>query len=137
MSNELRDDDLRRELTALSRELDAFRVGPPPRALLEQTFARAAQELRAQLAARRVPVGFRRELIKIALAAAPPLAVVLAWNAYLLPRLAGVLDQWLPAPLANGFAFAYAGGALIWLGLAAGFIPIAAHQRARLRAQEA
>jgi hypothetical protein len=135
--SELRDDDLQRELTALSRQLDDFRVAAPPRALLEQTLARATQELRAQLAARRLPVGFRRELLRIAVAATPPLAVVLAWNAYLLPRLAGVLDQWLPAAVANGLAFAYAGGALAWLGLAAGFLPIAAHQRARLRALEA
>jgi hypothetical protein len=135
--SELRDDDLKRELTALSRELDGFRVGAPPRALLERTLARATQELRAQLAARRVPVGFRRELLKIAIAAAPPLALVLGWNAYLLPRLAGVLDQWLPAQLANGLAFAYTGGALLWLALAAGSLPIAAHQRARLRAREA
>ena len=137
MNDELRDDDLQRELTALSRELDAFRPSAPPRALFERTLARATRELRTQIAARRVPVGFRRELARIAIAALPPLAVVLAWNAYLLPRLASVLDQWLPAPIANGLAFAYAGGALVWLGLAAGFIPIAAHQRARLRAREA
>jgi len=43
----------------------------------------------------------------------------------------------LPTPIANGLAFAYAGGALVWLTLAAGFLPIAAHQRARLRAREA
>jgi hypothetical protein len=135
--SELRDDELQRELTALSRQLDSFRAPTPPRALLEQTLARATQELRAQVAARRLPVGFRRELLRIAVAATPPLAVVLGWNAYLLPRLAGVLDQWLPAPIANGLAFAYASGALVWLGLAAGFLPIAAHQRARLRALEA
>ena len=135
--SELRDDELQRELTALSRQLDSFRAPPPPRSLFEQTLARATQELRTQMAARRLPVGFRRELLRIAVAATPPLAVVLAWNAYLLPRLAGVLDQWLPAPVANGLAFAYAGGALVWLTLAAGFLPIAAHQRARLRAREA
>lgn len=135
--SEPRGDDLQRELTALSRELDAFRVGAPPRALLEVTLARATLELRAQVAARRLPTGFRRELFRIAIAAAPPLAVVLAWNAYLLPRLAGVLDQWLPAPLANGLAFGYAGGALVWLALAAGLLPIAANHRARLRAREA
>jgi hypothetical protein len=135
--SELRDDELRRELTALSRQLDRFRVGAPPRALLETTLARATQELRAQVAARRLPAGFRRELLRIAIAAAPPLAIVLAWNAYLLPRLAGALDQWLPAPIANGLAFAYAGGALVWLALAAGLLPIAANHRARLRAREA
>lgn len=135
--SEPRDDELRRELNALSRELDGFRVGAPPPALLARTLERATLELRARVAARRVPAGFRRELLKIAVAAAPPLAVVLAWNAYLLPRLAGILDQWLPAPIASGLAFAYASGALVWLTLAAGFLPIAAHQRARLRAREA
>jgi hypothetical protein len=132
-----RDFDLERELTALSRQLDAFRVGGPPRALVEATLARAKRELREQVAARRVPAGFRTELAKIAVVAAPPLALVVAWNAYFLPRLAGYLDAWLPLPIANGLAFAYAGGALVWLALAAGFLPIAAHQRARVRAREA
>jgi hypothetical protein len=135
--SERRDDELERELNALARELDGFRVGPPPRALLEQTLARAKQELRARVAERRLPLGFRRELARIAALAAPPLALVLAWNAYLLPRLPGVLDHWLPTPLANGLAFAYAGGALVCLALAAGFLPIAAHHGARLRAREA
>ncbi len=135
--SELRDDDLRRELTALSRALDEFRVGAPPRALLDTTLASARRELRVQVAARRLPVGFRRELARIALAATPPLAIVLAWNAFFLPRLAGYLGHLLPTPIANGLAFAYAGGALVWLTLAAGFLPIAAHQRARLRAREA
>jgi len=135
--SELRDDELERELTALSRDLDAFRVGLPPRALIDATLARAKRELREQVAARRLPIGFRRELAKIAIAAAPPLAMVLAWNAFFLPRLAGYLGAWLPAPIANGLAFAYAGGALVWLTLATGFLPIAAHQRARLRAREA
>jgi uncharacterized membrane protein (DUF485 family) len=135
--SELRDDDLQRELTALSRELDTFRVGAPPRALLETTLARATRELREQVAARRLPAGFRRELARVALVAAPPLAIVLAWNAFFLPRLAGYLDAWLPAPIANGIAFGYAGAALVWLALAAGFLPIAAHHRARRRAREA
>ena len=136
--SESHDDELQRELNALSRELDGFRVGAPPRALLEQTLARAKRELRAQSGAeRRLPVGFRRELARIAVLATPPLALVLAWNAYLLPRLPGVLERWLPTPLANGIAFAYAGGALLCLALAAGSLPIAAHQRARLRAREA
>jgi hypothetical protein len=135
--SELRDDDLQRELTALSRELDSFRVGPPPRALVEATLRHATRELRAQLASRRLPVGFRRELAKLAIVAAPPLVMVLAWNAFLLPRLARVLSEWLPAPLAASLAFAYAAGALAWLGLTAGLLPIAAHQRARLRAREA
>jgi hypothetical protein len=135
--SELRDDELQRELTGLSRELDAFRLGPPPRALFEATLARATRELREQVAARRLPVGFRRELARIAIAAAPPLAIVLAWNAFFLPRLAGYLGAWLPAPIANGIAFGYAGGALVWLALAAGLMPIAANHRARLRAREA
>jgi hypothetical protein len=133
----LPDDELERELNALARELDGFRVGAPPRALLERTLADARRELRARVAERRVPAGFRRELAKVAVLAAPALALVLAWNAYLLPRLPGVLDHWLPTPLANGLAFAYAGGALVCLALAAGCLPIAAHQRARLRAREA
>lgn len=135
--SELRDDELERELTSLSRALDEFRVGQPPRALLEATLARAKRELREQVAARSVAVGFRRELARVALAASPPLAIVLAWNAFFLPRLSGYLDQLLPTPIANGLAFGYAGGALVWLALAAGFLPIAAHQRARLRAREA
>jgi len=135
--SDTRDDEITRELRALSRELDAFRVPPPSRALLETTLARAKQELRAQVAARRVPIGFRRELAKLLFAAAPPLAVVLAWNAYFLPRLAGYLDTLLPSPVAHWLALAYSGGALAWLALAGGLIPIAAHQRARLRASEA
>lgn len=135
--SERRDDELERELTALSRELDGFRVGPPPRALLDATLARAKRELREQIAARSLPIGFRRELAKIALAAAPPLAIVLAWNAFLLPRLAGYLDHLLPAPVAHGFALAYAAAALLGLAGAAGFLPFAAHQRARLRTREA
>ena len=135
--SELRDDELERELTSLARALDEFRVGQPPRALLEATLAHAKRELREQVAARSVAVGFRRELARVALAASPPLAIVLAWNAFFLPRLSGYLDQLLPTSIANGLAFSYAGGALVWLALAAGFLPIAAHQRARLRAREA
>ncbi|HEY8121390.1 MAG TPA: hypothetical protein VII78_08735 [Myxococcota bacterium] len=135
--SERRHDDLDLELTDLSRALDEFRVGAPPRALLDTTLARAKRELREQVALRRLPVGFRRELLKIAIAAAPPLALVIAWNAFLLPRLAGVLDQLMPTPIANGLAFGYAGCALVWLTLAAGCLPIAANQRARARAREA
>jgi hypothetical protein len=135
--SELRDDELDRELNALARNLDGFRVGAPPRALVEETLRRATLELRAQLAARRLPAGFRRELAKLAIAALPPLAVVIAWNAYFLPRLASTLDAWLPAPLAHALALAYAGGALLGLAIAAGVLPIAAHQRARLRVREA
>ena len=36
-----RDLDLERELRALSRELDAFRVGAPPRALIEAIYDEA------------------------------------------------------------------------------------------------
>jgi hypothetical protein len=132
-----RDDELNRELNALSRALDEFRVGAPPPALVDATLARAKRELHARIEARRVPAGYRRELARIAIAAAPPLLIVLAWNAFLLPRLADLLDRFLPAPLAAALAFAYAGGALLCLSLAAGSLPIAAHQRARLRAREA
>jgi hypothetical protein len=130
-------DELERELSALARELDGFRVGAPPRALLEQTLARAKRELRARVAERRLPAGFRRELARVAALAAPALALVVAWNVYALPRLPGLLDHWLPTPLANGLALGYAGAALVCLALAAGFLPIAAHQRARWRAREA
>ena len=135
--SDLRDDETLRELRGLSRELDAFRAPPPPRALIEATLARAKRELRAQIAARTVPVGFRRELAKTLIIALPPLCVVLAWNAYFLPRLAGVLESWLPAPAAAGIAFAYAIGAFAWLALTAGSLPIVALQRARLRTREA
>lgn len=135
--SDLRDDETLRELRGLSRELDAFRAPSPPRALLEATLARAKRELRAQIAARTVPVGFRRELAKTLIVALPPLCMVLAWNAYFLPRLAGVLESWLPAPAAAGIAFAYTVGAFAWLALTAGSLPIVAHQRARLRAREA
>lgn len=135
--SDLRDDETLRELRGLSHELDAFRAPPPPRALLEATLARAKRELRAQLAARTLPAGFRRELAKTLIIALPPLCVVLAWNAYFLPRLAGYLEGWLPAPVAGGLAFAYAIGAFSWLALTAGSLPIVAHQRARLRTREA
>ncbi len=131
------DDETLRDLRGLSRELDAFRAPPPPRALFEATLARAKRELRAQIAARTLPAGFRRELAMTLVIALPPLCVVLAWNAYFLPRLAGYLGAWLPAPVATALAFAYAVGALAWLALTAGFLPIVAHQRARLRAREA
>jgi hypothetical protein len=135
--SELRDDEIARELRGLSRELDGFRVGAPPLALIETTLARAKRELRARLAARRIPAGFKRELAWLCAAALPPLAMVLAWNAYFLPRLADLLRGALPLPIANGIALAYAGGALLWIAIAAGAIPIAAHRRARLRALEA
>lgn len=135
--SDLRDDETLRELRGLSRELDHFRVSAPPLALLETTLARAKRELRAQLAARTIPAGFKRELALLCAAALPPLAIVLAWNAYFLPRLAEVLRGVLPLRVANAIALAYAGGALVWIAIAAGAIPIAAHKRARLRALEA
>jgi len=135
--SDTRDDEIQRELRALSRELDTFRAPAPPRALIETTLAHAKRELRAQVAARTVPIGFRRELAKVLIAATPPLVIVLGWNAYFLPRLAGYLDTLLPSAVAHWVALAYSGGALAWLALAGGLIPIAAHQRARLRASEA
>ena len=135
--SDARDDETLRELRGLSRELDAFRALPPSRALIEATLARAKRELRAQIAARTLPAGFRREFAMTLIIALPPLCIVLAWNAYFLPRLAGYLESWLPAPAAAGLAFAYAVGALAWLALTAGSLPIVAHQRARLRIREA
>ena len=135
--SDLRDDEILRELRGLSRELDGFRVGAPPPALIESTLARATRELRAQLAARRIPAGFKRELALLCAVALPPLAIVLAWNAYFLPRLADFLNAWLPAPIAAVFALSYAGVALLGVAFTAGFLPFAAHRRARARSVEA
>ncbi len=129
MSRDDWDDDIRAALRALAPRLDRFRVAAPSTELVRQTLARARQELAAQ----RLPVGFRRELAKLLLVALPAFAVVFAWNAFFLPRLPGFLEVLLPTPLALGLAFAYAAGAAAWLAFAAGSLPFFAHQRARLR----
>jgi hypothetical protein len=129
MSRDAWDDEIRQALRALAPQLDRFRVSAPSAELVRQTFARARQELAAQ----RLPVGFRRELAKLLLAALPAFGLVLAWNAFFLPRLPGFLEALLPTPLAVGLAFAYAAAAAAWLAFAAGCLPFFAHQRARLR----
>jgi hypothetical protein len=102
--------------------------GPePPPALLARTLRLARVELRAT--SRRA---FWRELIQLAAPAAAALPLVLAVNASVVYAGWLALSRWLPgwaADLAVVLPGLYAFGALGWLALFWGALPLLAHQR--------
>ena len=87
-----RDAALEEELRALAPLLDRAAAPTPPPGLVEQTLARASAELARSPAiapgvaasASTLPVGFRRELLRLVAVTLPVLAVVLAWDVFLL-----------------------------------------------------
>lgn len=136
--------DLDEELRALAPALDAWNVDDPPDALIERTMNQARQLLHAPTAVpshEAIPKGFKRELAKLLATIVPPLALVLAWNAFVLFRGPELLGEWLPAWLPSSLAWAlpmaYVLGAAGWLALVVGSLPLFAHRRAWNRTQEA
>ena len=130
--------ELQRWLRELAPQLDALReLPPPPPVLLRETLEAARQELarspeHSPVSPRnRLPAGFPRELARLAAAATPPLLIALAWNAWVVLRGSQLLGAILPEPAAHALPLAYAVGALGWLALAVGSLPLAAHRRAR------
>ncbi|MCP5058524.1 MAG: hypothetical protein GY937_17620 [bacterium] len=112
----------------------------PSDALVAATLERASALLRTPVQApshTEIQVGFKRELAKLLAAAAVPLALVLAWNAFVLLRLPEFLGTWLPESLAWALPAAYVLSAAGWLALVFGSLPVVAHRRAWLRHQEA
>jgi len=132
-----RDAELQRWLQELAPRLDALReLPPPPPELLRGTLQAARQELaRGRERSPRSPdnrlaEGFPRELARLAAAATPPLLLALAFNAWVVLRGSQLLGALLPEPAAHALPLAYAVGALGWLALVVGSLPLAAHRRA-------
>ncbi len=138
-------DPAERALQRLAPRLDALTAPEPPAALVERTLARARAELAAAAPAvqiRRVPAtglpaGFVPELLRLLGATAAPLALVVAWNTLVVVLGPRLLAGWLPAPLALAVVVAYGLGALGWLALVYGSLPLVAHHRALARQGEA
>jgi hypothetical protein len=134
---EPRDDEITQELRTLAGALDSFRAPAPSSALLERTLTLAKRELRASVAARTLPVGFRRELARLLATAGPALAIAGVGTLGLLRALPARLEAFLPEPLAWAAVLAYVATASLWLAACAGSLPLLAHRRALLRAEEA
>ena len=141
MTELVRDDRLEAELGALAPLLDRLEPPAPPPALVERTLRLASAELRRApaiapgVAASRkdLPVGFRRELVRLVAATLPALALVLAWDAFLLREGSAWLSAWLPARLAFALVAAHVVGGLGWIGLTYASLPLVAHRRTLLR----
>ena len=137
MTFDRRDEEIRRALEELGRELDSFQVGDAPDHLVERTMRRARGQLLAP--ARRsagavdpgagVLPGFKRELMRLLALTAPVAAAAFACLAFVWGRLPEWLGTWLPA----GVAAAATGGwvlcAVTLLSLTYGSLPFFAHQR--------
>ena len=121
-------------LEALLAELAAPGEEPPP-ALVARTLAAARAELRAAW-----QPGFWRELLRLAAPAAAALPVVVAldaavaWAAWLL--LSAWLPAWAPPELALLVPGLFVFGAVGWLALFWGALPLLAHQRVLRRLRE-
>jgi hypothetical protein len=140
---EPRSDDawLASELAALAPALDGAVAPAPPAALLERTLRLATAELSRHpallpgvaSARRQLPVGFRRELARLLVAALPALALGIGWAALLLRLGPDWLGAWLPAGLALALVGAQLVAGLSALGLVSASLPLVAHRRALLR----
>jgi hypothetical protein len=133
-----RDEALDAELRALAPLLDRAGSPPaPPAGLVEQTVLRASAELARSPAiapgvaasASTLPVGFRRELLRLVAVTLPVLGLVLAWDAFLLMAAPAWLSVWLPPGIAAAVVGAYVLGSLGWIGLTYASLPLVAHRR--------
>jgi hypothetical protein len=135
------EDRLEAELRALAPLLDRLAAPPAPPALVERTLRLASAELRrppaiapgVASAREQLPVGFRRELARLVAVTLPALALVLAWDAFLLQQGPAWLSAWLPAKLAFALVAAHVLAALGWIGLTYASLPLVAYRRALLR----
>jgi hypothetical protein len=134
------------ELARLASLLDSLDTPEPSEELVGRTLRLASAQLRAetQSALQRpkralavVPVGFKRELARLLGVSAVSLPIVLLWNAVILSLGRQILEAWLPASFTCGLAGFYVFGAIGWLALVLGTLPILAHHQALLRHQEA
>jgi hypothetical protein len=132
------------ELARLAPSLDSLEEPQPSEELVRRTLQLASAELRAgaQSAPQRsghalAPAAFKRELARLLGASALSLPLFLLWNLAVLWLGREILADWLPASLIWGLAGAYAFGAIGWLAVVLGTLPVLAHRRAQLRHQEA
>jgi len=133
-----------RELARLAPSLDSLEAPQPSEGLVSHTLQLASAELRAgrQSALQQrghavVPAGFKRELARLLGASALSLPFFLLWNLAVLWLGREILAAWLPVSFTWGLAGAYAFGAIGWLALVLGTLPVLAHRRALLRHHEA
>jgi hypothetical protein len=133
-----------RELARLAPTLDSLEVSAPSEALVDRTLQMASAELRleTQTALQQrghafIPVGFKRELARLLGASALSLPLFLLWNLGILSLGREILITWLPVSFTWGLAGAYVFGAIGWLALVLGTLPVLAHRRALLRHNEA
>jgi hypothetical protein len=133
-----------RELARLAPSLDSLEVQQPSEELASRTLALASAELRAGTQSARhqqshalVPTGFKRELARLLGASALSLPLFVLWNLAVLSLGREILATWLPASFTWGLAGAYVFGAIGWLALVLGTLPVLAHRRALLRHHEA
>jgi hypothetical protein len=137
-------DPIERELARLAPSLDSLEEPQPSEKLVRGTLQLASAELRAgahSAPAKRphpaLPTGFTRELGRLLGASALSLPLFLLWNLAILWLGRELLVAWLPASLTWGLAGAYVFGAIGWLALVLGTLPVLAHRRALLRHDEA
>jgi hypothetical protein len=133
-----------RELARLAPSLDALEAPQPSEGLVSGTLQLASAELRAVTQSDLqppghavVPAGFKRELARLLGASALSLPLFLLWNLAILSLGREILAAWLPASFTWGLAGAYLFGAIGWLALVLGALPVLAHRRALLRHSEA
>jgi hypothetical protein len=137
----VREDPLEAELRALAPLLERIEAPAPPPALVARTLRLASAELRRPpalapgVAAARaeLPVGFRRELARLVAATLPVLALLLAWDAFLLREGTTWLAGWLPAELAFLLVATQVAAGLGWIALTYASLPLFAYRRTLLR----
>ena len=132
------------ELARLAPSLDSLQAPQPSEDLVSRTLQLASAELRAETrsALRQrghaiVPTGFKRELARLLGASALSLPLFLLWNLAILSLGREILVTWLPASFTLSLAVAYLLGAIGWLALVLGTLPVLAHRRALIRHNEA
>jgi hypothetical protein len=132
--------DHRDHLLALTDALDSEPVAVVLPARVEAMRRRALAELAgagAPTAARAgevgLPIGFRRELLRLLLWAVLPLPALLLWYAALVRVGGALLAGVLPTFFVYLIGFAFAVGTASWLALIYGAIPFFAHRRALYR----
>ena len=107
----------RRAREALSQPVEAAATLPP----------RAA--VRSPHTERALPVGYRRELVRLVAGSLAPLPLVLLWNAAILFAADWLLASLLPAPVLAALAAAYGVALTSWLAVVYGSLPIVAYRR--------
>ena len=137
-------DPIDRELARLAPALDSLEVPEPSEALVNHTLQMASAELRlgTETALQQpghtfIPAGFKRELARLLGASALSLPLYLLWNLGILTLGREILLIWLPASYTWALAGVYVFGAVGWLALVMGTLPVLAHRRALLRHNEA